>query len=182
MTKKAEQVLETKEAPAETALENAKLREQLNERSRMGHMLNFHPLTWEDCNIESCRDDRAAIRVEARAMFNTRRGALKKAARGLMKYIFIVFDGPPSHVSGRFVEVEDEEGKSIEVGDWVDHYGTKANLWALQIADPREVDRLVTVIKEFHGKQFAHQAHDITECPHEPCKSAALKEPADAAT
>ena len=30
----------------------------------------------------------------------------------------IRFDGPPGHVSGRFVEVEDERGRSIRVGRW----------------------------------------------------------------
>lgn len=33
-------------------------------------------------------------------------------------YIDIVFDGPPSHISGRFVEVEDETGASISIGEW----------------------------------------------------------------
>ena len=27
--------------------------------------------------------------------------------------IYIVFDGPPSHESGRFVEVEDEHGRGL---------------------------------------------------------------------
>lgn len=48
--------------------------------------------------------------------------------------IDIVFDGPPSHESGRFVEVEDADGRSIEVGDWIhrdDHY------WVLRLPDPR---------------------------------------------
>ena len=31
----------------------------------------------------------------------------------------VVFDGPPSHESGRFVEVENSEGMSINFGDWV---------------------------------------------------------------
>ncbi len=30
----------------------------------------------------------------------------------------IRFDGPPSHVSGRFIEVEDDRGRSIKVGEW----------------------------------------------------------------
>ena len=30
----------------------------------------------------------------------------------------IRFDGPPSHVSGRFIEVEDENGCGIKVGEW----------------------------------------------------------------
>lgn len=35
-----------------------------------------------------------------------------------MKTINIVFDGPPGPVAGRFVEVEDESGKSISFGQW----------------------------------------------------------------
>lgn len=35
-----------------------------------------------------------------------------------MSEIRIVFDGPPSHESGRFVEVENTEGESISVGEW----------------------------------------------------------------
>ncbi len=34
--------------------------------------------------------------------------------------IMVVFDGPPGHQSGRFVEVEDEQGHSINVGEWVE--------------------------------------------------------------
>lgn len=34
-------------------------------------------------------------------------------------YIDIVFDGPPSHESGRFIEVENAQGASIRVGKWV---------------------------------------------------------------
>jgi hypothetical protein len=45
-------------------------------------------------------------------------------------YIDIVFDGPPSHESGRFVEVEDAEGKSISVGEWIDRGN---GLWALRL-------------------------------------------------
>ncbi len=33
--------------------------------------------------------------------------------------IQIRFDGPPSHESGRFIEVENENGRSIKVGEWV---------------------------------------------------------------
>ena len=32
----------------------------------------------------------------------------------------IVFDGPPSHESGRLVEVKDHEGRSVSVGEWVE--------------------------------------------------------------
>lgn len=36
-----------------------------------------------------------------------------------MKYIDIVFDGPPGADGGRFVEVEDHRGKSTSVGEWL---------------------------------------------------------------
>ena len=36
-----------------------------------------------------------------------------------MSYVDIVFDGPPSHESGRFVEVENSKGASIRFGEWV---------------------------------------------------------------
>ena len=45
-------------------------------------------------------------------------------------YIDVVFDGPPSHESGRFVEVEDPSGASIGVGEWIDRGN---GLWALRI-------------------------------------------------
>jgi hypothetical protein len=49
-------------------------------------------------------------------------------------YFDVVFDGPPGHESGRFVEVEDESGASISVGEWVER---PDGLWALRI--PRGV-------------------------------------------
>ena len=36
-----------------------------------------------------------------------------------MKYIDIVFDAPPGPESGRFIEVEDESGRSINIGSWL---------------------------------------------------------------
>ncbi len=47
-------------------------------------------------------------------------------------YIDIVFDGPPEAVPGRFVEVENKEGMSISVGDWVER---PDGFWALRIYD-----------------------------------------------
>lgn len=32
--------------------------------------------------------------------------------------IQIRFDGPPGPVSGRFIEVEDEQGRGVKVGEW----------------------------------------------------------------
>jgi hypothetical protein len=45
-------------------------------------------------------------------------------------FMDIVFDGPPGHESGRFVEVEDQSGHSISVGEWRDRGD---GLWALRI-------------------------------------------------
>lgn len=44
--------------------------------------------------------------------------------------IDVVFDGPPSHESGRFVETEDLSGASVSVGTWIDRGD---GYWALRI-------------------------------------------------
>jgi hypothetical protein len=67
------------------------------------------------------------------------------------KFIDIVFDGPPSHESGRFIEVEDEHGHSIKVGRWVHH---DDGYWALRLPDPRAAVRkrvLMTHPHDGHG-------------------------------
>jgi hypothetical protein len=33
----------------------------------------------------------------------------------MTKYIDVVFDGPPDHESGRFVEAEDDQGRSLSL-------------------------------------------------------------------
>jgi len=43
---------------------------------------------------------------------------LQSALQRAQEEIHIVFDGPPSHESGRFVEVETADGKSVNVGRW----------------------------------------------------------------
>jgi hypothetical protein len=35
-----------------------------------------------------------------------------------MRELHIIFDGPPSHESGRFIEVEDENGRGVNAGEW----------------------------------------------------------------
>ncbi len=44
--------------------------------------------------------------------------------------INIIFDGPPSPLSGRFVEVETDDGESINAGEWIER---EDGLWALRI-------------------------------------------------
>lgn len=48
----------------------------------------------------------------------------------MTKHIDIVFDGPPGPESGRFVEVEDDAGKSISFGEWVKR---EDGYWALRL-------------------------------------------------
>jgi len=49
-----------------------------------------------------------------------------------MKAINIIFDGPPSHDSGRFVEVETDDGRSINIGEWIER---PDEYWALRITE-----------------------------------------------
>lgn len=44
--------------------------------------------------------------------------------------VHIIFDGPPSHESGRFVEVENDAGASIRAGEWIER---PDGLWDLVI-------------------------------------------------
>lgn len=52
------------------------------------------------------------------------------------RHIDIVFDGPPGHEAGRFVEVENADGKSINFGEWVKR---QDGLWALRIPAPDDL-------------------------------------------
>lgn len=44
------------------------------------------------------------------------------------RMIHVVFDGPPGAQSGRFIEVEDEEGNGLNVGEWMKR---KDGYWVL---------------------------------------------------
>lgn len=46
-----------------------------------------------------------------------------------MSAINIVFDGPPSEC-GRFVDVENDDGRSISIGDWIKRHD---GYWVLRI-------------------------------------------------
>lgn len=48
----------------------------------------------------------------------------------MANFIDIVFDGPPGPQSGRFVEVENEKGESISVGEWIERAD---GYWVLRI-------------------------------------------------
>ncbi len=47
----------------------------------------------------------------------------------------IVFDGPPSHESGRFIEVEDSDGNSIKFGEWLKR---PDGYWVLRVSPGTE--------------------------------------------
>ncbi len=47
------------------------------------------------------------------------------------EYTDIVFDGPPGPESGRFVEVEDRQGRSVNVGEWIER---EDGYWVLRLA------------------------------------------------
>ena len=51
--------------------------------------------------------------------------------------LHIVFDGPPGPTAGRFIEVEDDSGKSIRVGKWKD---CKNGYWELVIPYPAQME------------------------------------------
>jgi hypothetical protein len=45
---------------------------------------------------------------------------------GSVQAINIVFDGPPAHEGGRFVEVETDDGHSMSIGHWLERLETAA--------------------------------------------------------
>jgi hypothetical protein len=57
----------------------------------------------------------------------------RAAAAALTRRIDIVFDGPPGPDAGRFVEVEDEAGRSVDVGEWIE---MDDGYWVLRIQIP----------------------------------------------
>lgn len=48
----------------------------------------------------------------------------------MIDFIDVVFDGPPGPVSGRFVEVEDQDGNGVKIGQWIERDNGH---WALRI-------------------------------------------------
>ena len=61
-----------------------------------------------------------------------------------IKKIRIAFDGPPAPHGCEFVEVEDESGKGIKVGEWKEQDG----FWYLYLPDHRELNAALTAARE----------------------------------
>lgn len=58
--------------------------------------------------------------------------------------VYIIFDGPSGHESGRFVEVEDAEGRGQRVGEWKERDG---GLWALgPFVEAAQRDKLLEAV------------------------------------
>jgi hypothetical protein len=78
-------------------------------------------------------------------------------------YVDIVFDGPPSHESGRFVEVEDATGASIKLGEWVE----KGAYWRLRIPDPRVAPPLAgdRELRSLTEEEVAHCRQTLSRSP-----------------
>ncbi|MGN6590958.1 MAG: hypothetical protein ACTHKE_11770 [Sphingomicrobium sp.] len=88
--------------------------------------------------------------AEAQAELKKARAALATAPTKATTHIDVVFDGPPSAQAPRFVECEDSNGKSINVGEWVrrdDGY------WVLRIgtAPTKPTEGQVRAITDWPG-------------------------------
>lgn len=70
----------------------------------------------------------------------------------MSEYIDIVFDGPPSQESCRFVEVENDQGASIRLGEWIERDGGE---WVLRIqqtaVSPEALDAAVLAVRDLDG-------------------------------
>ena len=78
-------------------------------------------------------------------------------------FVDIVFDGPPGHDAGRFVEVEDSEGLSISFGQWVhrDDGHWCLRLPACDTFDPDAVRELLRVAQD--ETATLHDMHEAVE-------------------
>ena len=62
--------------------------------------------------------------------------------------IRIVFDGPPSHESGRFIEVENEHGEGMSLGGWKQ----EGELWYLEFSNPAQLEAENEALREHHKR------------------------------
>lgn len=65
-----------------------------------------------------------------------------------MTSINIIFDGPPGPDGGRFVEIENDRGESIRVGEWeADPRPEHEGLWRLRISLADALSQLAPDLK-----------------------------------
>ena len=65
----------------------------------------------------------------------------------MAKEIRVVFDGPPDHEAGRFVEVEDADGRGLSVGEWKQ---IDSGLWGLYFHIDDGLDKRVRACADKH--------------------------------
>jgi hypothetical protein len=80
-----------------------------------------------------------------------------------MAEIRVVFDGPPGPVSGRFVECETPEGRSINAGEWRER---DDGFWELRIPTPtNDGEGLIERLREA-AKPWADYHGDLPDYDH----------------
>ena len=75
------------------------------------------------------------------------------------KAINIVFDGPPGPISGRFVEVEDDKGEGMSIGEW----DQKGDYWVLRITKLPKY-KFDNVSCSQCGRDFGPGDHGFSHC------------------
>lgn len=85
-------------------------------------------------NVRFEPEDEEVLSGDGEVIGTVRRGeAVGPITRTEGQYIDVVFDGPPGPESGRFVEVEDQSGASVSVGEWIER---DDGYWVLRMAVP----------------------------------------------
>ena len=64
----------------------------------------------------------------------------KNARHNMTMFVDIVFDGPPNPEPGGFVEVENQHGRSVNLGEWVHR---PDGFWTLGIS-PSDITNLAS--------------------------------------
>ncbi len=65
--------------------------------------------------------------------------------------VFVIFDGPPSHESGRFVEVETEDRRSVRAGEWKERPDGYWTLGPFYLAPPTVQPADDALLREARG-------------------------------
>lgn len=74
-----------------------------------------------------------------------------------MRYVDIVFDGPPSDRAPRFVEIENDKGISIRLGEWLER---EDGFWVIRIPS----DDYGEVIPMKLSKELYEASGDLEAC------------------
>ena len=96
-------------------------------------------------------------------------GAQSERAKSLPE-LRIVFDGPPAHESGRFVEVEDSNGRSVNAGEWRSRPDGLFEL-VLPSCQCRERSKLAPA-SEGEWRETVHRRLSLLEATHREAKEA----------